>query len=167
MVNRRISQNVKLAAIRLYERGLLQLWDILECCNFSEHTFYHILKLWHDTGDVITHNQSFRGWPCLLDRDDLDYILSLVRSNPDYFLNKLLSLVKNNCFISVHFTTIFQELECAGMSYKKLRRITTERNEDLCVDFISRVAQYEPQQLGFVDETSKDEHTICQCYGCT
>ncbi|KIJ21613.1 hypothetical protein PAXINDRAFT_65189, partial [Paxillus involutus ATCC 200175] len=27
------------------------------------------------------------------------------------------------------------------------------------------MAQYDPQQLGFVDETSKDERTICRRYG--
>ncbi|KIK78849.1 hypothetical protein PAXRUDRAFT_36557 [Paxillus rubicundulus Ve08.2h10] len=107
MGNHRISQDVKLAAIRLHEHGPLHLQDILECCNFSECTFYHILKLWHDTGDVVTHNQSFHGRPHLLDHDDLDYVLNLMQSNPDYFLDKLLSLIKNNCFVSVHFTTIF------------------------------------------------------------
>ncbi|KAF8836445.1 hypothetical protein BDN67DRAFT_876543, partial [Paxillus ammoniavirescens] len=117
MVNHRISCDVKLAAIRLHERGLLHLQDILKCCNFSERTFYHIIKLWHETGDVISQTQStLRGRPRLLDRDDLDYLLSLVRSNPDYFLDKLISLVKTNRFISLHFTTIFRELERAGMS---------------------------------------------------
>ncbi|KIJ07460.1 hypothetical protein PAXINDRAFT_59940, partial [Paxillus involutus ATCC 200175] len=131
MVNHRISRDVKLAAIRLHEHGLLRLRDILQCCNFSERTFYCILKLWHETGDVVTHSQSFRGRPRILDREDLDHLLSLVKSNPDYFLDELMSLVKNNRFISIHFTTVFQELERAGMSYKKLRRIARERNEDL------------------------------------
>ncbi|KIK80407.1 hypothetical protein PAXRUDRAFT_56333, partial [Paxillus rubicundulus Ve08.2h10] len=52
MVYRKISHNVKLAAIRLHECNLLELPDILNVCNFLQCTFYHILKLWCETGDV-------------------------------------------------------------------------------------------------------------------
>jgi len=103
MPNRRISRDLKLASIRRYERGLVRLQDILECCEFSERTFYRILKLWRETGDVVNHSQGVRGRPRLLDREDIDYIIRLVRANPGYFLDELLSLVKNNRFISVHY----------------------------------------------------------------
>ena len=33
----------KRAAIRLYERYLLSLQDILSCCGFSESTWYRVL----------------------------------------------------------------------------------------------------------------------------
>ena len=46
----KISPDVKFAAIRIYERGLLPLVD---CLDFSESTFYGVLKLWGDTGDVV------------------------------------------------------------------------------------------------------------------
>ena len=145
MPNRQISRDVKIAAIKLHERELLQLPDILDCCGFSERTFYRILKLWRDTGDVVSPNPSLRGRPRLLDREDISYVISLVCANPEYFLDELLSLVKNNRFVSVHFSTIFKELERAGMSRKKLSRIATERNEGLRADFIARMAQYEPR----------------------
>jgi 23S rRNA maturation-related 3'-5' exoribonuclease YhaM len=40
---------------------------------------------------------------------------------------------ETNRFISVHFTTIFRELERIGLNYKKLKRIAKERNEILHV----------------------------------
>ena len=46
-----------------------------------------------------------------------------------------------------------------GISSKKIKKVATERNEDLCADIIARMAQYTPEQLGFLDEVSKDEHT--------
>ena len=115
MPNHRISHNVKIAAIRLYGCDLLQLSDILDCCRFSEHTFYHILKLWCKTGDIVNPNPSLCGQPHLLDCEDVNYICSLVCANLEYFLDKLLSLVNNNRFTSVHFSTIFKELEQAGI----------------------------------------------------
>jgi hypothetical protein len=84
-----IIADCKLAAIRLYETGLLDLETILDCVGFSERTFYCILKLWRETGRVARttirheHTRNF-------DTDDVDYLLRLVRQNPDYFLDELL-----------------------------------------------------------------------------
>ncbi|KAF8230737.1 hypothetical protein L208DRAFT_1072033, partial [Tricholoma matsutake] len=103
--------------------------DILDCCDFSECTFYHILKLWRETGDVINARQSLQGCLHLLDHDDVQYLLQLIHQNPDYFLNELLYLLETNRFISTHYVTIHRELERAGVSLKKLKRIVKERNE--------------------------------------
>jgi len=74
-------------------------------------------------------------------------------------------LLQKNQFISVHYTTIFRALEHAGMSRKKLKWIAIERNEDRRADFIERMAQYLPEELGFLDETSKDAWTIRRSSG--
>jgi hypothetical protein len=42
MPYRRISRNVKLAAIRLHEHALLPLEDVLDCLRISRRTFYRI-----------------------------------------------------------------------------------------------------------------------------
>jgi transposase len=162
---RKIGRDVKIAAIRLYERELLSLDNILDCCGFSERTWYRILKLWRETGDVINPNRSLRGRLRSLDHDDLAYLLRLIRQNPDYFLDELLYLLKTNRFISVNYVTIHRELERAGVSCKKLKRIAKERNEGRRADFIGRMAQYSPEELGFLDETSKDERTVGRRYG--
>src|SRR5882757_5010866 len=121
----KISCNVKLAAIQLHQCDLLPLHDILECCGFSEQTWFRILKLWRETGDVINRQPSrvLRGRLCTLDRKDIDCLLRLIRQNPDYFLDEFMHMLKTNRFISVHFTTIFCKLERIGLSYKKLKRI--------------------------------------------
>jgi hypothetical protein len=160
-----ISQQVKIAAIKLFERNLLPLEVILDVCDFSEHTWYHISKLWHEMGDVVNPKPTLCGHICLLDVDDLQYLLRLVRQNPDYFLDELLHLLKTNRFISVHYVTIHWELEHAGVSYKKLKHIAKERNENLYVNFIPCMAQYAPEELGFLDKTSKDNCTSSRCCG--
>ena len=63
MPYRKISRNVKLAAIRLYERNILTLEDILECVGFHKRTFYHILALWRETGDIVKHTNGVAGRP--------------------------------------------------------------------------------------------------------
>ena len=162
---RHISRDVKLAAIRLHELNLLSLEDILQCVGFSERTFYRILAIWRETGDVVKPKKTHLGRPRSLDHDDLQYLLILVRDNPDYFLDELLDLLKTNRFISVHFTTIHRELEWAGVSHKKLKCIALERDEDRRAAFTIEMSQYTPCQMGFLDETSKDKRTPSRAYG--
>jgi len=89
----------------------------------------------------------------------------LIEQNPDYFLDELLHLLKTNQFISVHYITIHRALERAGISRKKLKKVAAERNERLRADFIGRMAKYEPEELCFLDETSKDERTPARMFG--
>jgi hypothetical protein len=56
-----ISRDLKIAAVRLYERELLDLEDILDCCGFARRTWFRVLRLWRETGDVITEKSSLRG----------------------------------------------------------------------------------------------------------
>jgi transposase len=165
MVMRRISRDVKLAAIRLYYTQILTLQQILDACGFSRRTFFRILKLWRETGDVVKARPLTRAGPQLLHCEDIQYLLRLIRQNPDYFLDELLHLLQTNRFISVHYTTIHRELERAGVSMKKLKRIACERDEDKRADFILCMAQYLPEEIGFVDEVSKDERTWGRRYG--
>jgi len=73
--------------------------------------------------------------------------------------------VESNRFISVHFSTIHCELQRAGISLKKLRKIAQERDEDLHADFMRKVAQYAPEEMIWIDETSKDEQTLIRRNG--
>ena len=156
---RKIDQGTKITAIRLCEHGLLPLPDILDCLEFSKHTWHRIYKLWNHTGDVINHSTGICGRICTLDYDDVQYLLHLVNANPDYFLDKLLYLLRTNRFISVHYATIHWELAHAGVLYKKLKKVVKERNKNLLADFIARMAKYSPEELGFIDETFKDKKT--------
>ena len=162
---RKISRDLKLAAVRLYEGDHLPLDDILDCLRMSKSTFYRVLSLWNTTGDVVQHTFGIRGRPRILHFDDVDYLKRLVKARPDWFLDELLSLLETNRFISAHYTTIHRELVHANVSTKKLKIIAAERNENLRADFIRRMAQYEPEQLGFLDEYSKDERTSSWRHG--
>jgi transposase len=132
----KISRDLKLAAVRLYQGNHLPLDDILDCLKMSESTFYHVLSLWNTTGDVVRHTFGICGCPQVLHFDDVDYLKQLIKAHPDWFLDELLSLLETNRFILVHYTTIHHELVRANVSAKKLKTIAAERNENLQADFI-------------------------------
>jgi transposase len=165
MVNRRISSDVKVAAINLYNRNLLELEDILDCCEFSQSTFFRSLRLWRETGSVTKPSSLLRGRPRVLASEDLQYILQLVRARPDWFLDELLGLLNRNRFISVHFKTIHDELSHCGVSRKLLKRLATERNAAFRADFVYQMSFYSADQLGFIDETSKNDRTVQRRFG--
>jgi hypothetical protein len=95
-----------------------------------------------------------KGRPRLLHYSDVDYLKRLIRHHPDWFLDELQYLLQTNRFITAHFTTIHRELVRAGISSKKIKKTASERNENLRADYIGRMAQYSPEQLGFLDEIS-------------
>jgi hypothetical protein len=51
------------------------------------------------------------------------------------------------------------------MSHKKLKIIAKERNKPLQHDCMWHMEQYSPKQLGFLDETSKNDKAPGQRYG--
>jgi transposase len=124
-----------------------------------------MLKLWRETGDVVLHNYGPPGRPHVLTLDDVNYLLQLVNHRPDWFLDELPVLLSDNRFISIHYTSIYRELFHAGISCKKLKKIAKGRNENKWADFIRRMAQYEHEELRFLDETSKDERTLGRSNG--
>jgi len=164
---RKISRDVKIAAMKLYEDAHLSKETIIDCVGFSESTFWRILKLWRETGDVVTPLCATRGRPRLLHYDDVDYLVRLIEHRPAWFLDELAELLDSNRFISVHYVTVHRTLERAGVSYKKLRRVAKERNELLRAEFVAHMAQYQPEEIGFLDETSKDECTPGRGQGCS
>ncbi|KAI0058280.1 hypothetical protein BV25DRAFT_1776568, partial [Artomyces pyxidatus] len=125
---RKISPDVKRAAIRLFQHGHLSLPDILDCVGFSERTFWRCKRLMDTTGDVLPPQSYERGRPRTLLQSDVDYLLELVNLRPSWFLDELQHLAATNRLIDVHYTTIHRELERRDISVKQLRRTAKERN---------------------------------------
>lgn len=60
---------------------------------------------------------------------------------------------------------IHWELQKAGVSYKKLKWIASERKEEARNTYIAHIGQYKPEEIGFLDEMSKNEKTTARGYG--
>ena len=112
-----IPRAVKISAIKLHERELLDLDTILDVMEMSCSTFFRVQKLWCETGDVISPKASLRGRLRTLNYNDVQYLLVLIEQNPDYFLDELLYLLTTNRFISVHYTAVpHLSVKCTGLS---------------------------------------------------
>jgi transposase len=165
MAFRKIPRDIKIAAIQLYQANILPLPVICDFLSISRATFYRCFALWLATGDPVRNANNVRGRPRHFHFSDIEYLRRIIRHRPDWFLDELAYLLETNRFISAHFTTIHRELVRAGISTKKIKKVASERNENLQADFIARMAQYSPEQLGFLDEVSKDERTAFRARG--
>ncbi|KAG1816510.1 uncharacterized protein BJ212DRAFT_1271651, partial [Suillus subaureus] len=85
----KISCGIKLTAVGLHEQNILSLEQILACVGFSESTFWQLIKLWCEPGDVIGHNYGPPGHPQVLTFNDVNYLLQLVNHCPNLFLIEL------------------------------------------------------------------------------
>ena len=149
----------------LYEDDILSKPAILDYLRISSRMFDRVLALWNATGEVIKEMNGVHGCPCILHFLDVEYLKCLIRHRPDWFLDELQYFLQTNRFIAAHFTTVHQELVRAGISANNIKKVASERNKDLQADFIARMAQYFPKQLGFLDEVSKDERTAFRTRG--
>ncbi|KAL1658321.1 hypothetical protein GGF50DRAFT_24650, partial [Schizophyllum commune] len=163
---RRISRDVKIAAMVMYDQEHFSVELICRCLGFSSRTFSRIRRLWEETGDVEKAKPTTRGRPRILNHDDdVEYLLALVRAFPDFFLDELLDLCTTNRFISVNFSIICRTLLEAGQSRKRITLIAAERNKDLRSHHVLKAAECTPKQWVFMDETHKDERTLTRRYG--
>ena len=136
MAYRKISRDVKFAALRLYQRRLLPLRMILDCIGISKWTFHRIMHLWRRTGDVVQHSFGNRGRSHLFHYSDIEYMKQIIGHRPDLFLDELERLLHTNRLVSASFSTILWGLCHAGISYKKIKKIALECNDTLHSDFI-------------------------------
>ncbi|CAG8833622.1 20659_t:CDS:2, partial [Gigaspora margarita] len=93
---------------------------------------------------------------------------SIIQENPDQYLYEIVQEMEIRSRKCVSIPTLWRSLVYCGITRKKLHKIAKEHNELLrCAYMICIGAQYRCEQLIFLDESSKDEHTIIQRYALT
>jgi len=106
MVYRKISNDLKEAALRLKARGRDSNYEILLITGFSTRTLYRARQRKLLTGSAAPAQPIGHGCPRSLLRCDCDYLLRLARHKPTLFLDEYARWL--DCFrtLSVSLTTI-------------------------------------------------------------
>ena len=165
MVCRKISNDLKEAALRLKARGRDTNHEISLITGFSTSTLYRALRRKLLTGRAAPAPAIGRGRPRSLHRRDCDYLLRLARHKPTLFLDKYARRLQQNRDLSVCIATIHRTLERAGLNVKHVQKLAAERDPILRADFIRRIGQYPAHYLISIDEVSKDDRTYTRLWG--
>ena len=165
MVNRCISDDLKMAALRLKARGRDTLTEILEIVRFSCKTFYNVQRRYHAVGSVAKAQAIGRGRPRKALRGDIGYLIRLAHHKPVLFLDEYRQRLEEYRHLSVSMTTIHRELSRAGLNVKRVQKMASERDPILRANFVRRISQYLATSLLVLDEVSKDNRTYARLWG--
>jgi transposase len=165
MVYRKISNDLKEAALRLKARGRDTNYEISQITGFSTRTLYRARRRKLLTGSVAPAHAIGRGRPRSLLRRDCDYLLCLARHKPTMFLDEYSKRLRQNRELSVCITTIHRSFERAGLNVKRVQKMAAERDPLLRADFIRQIGQYPAHYLLSIDEVSKDDRTYTRLWG--
>lgn len=165
MVYRNISADLKEAAIRLYQRGRDNVYDISVITGMSIPTFYRALRRKRATGSAGNQNSVGRGRPRKLLRQDCIYLLRLARYKPTLFLDEYARRLEEWRALSASLSTIHRSFERAGINVKHVQKLALERDPVARADFVRRIGEYPPHYLISIDEVSKDDRTYTRLWG--
>ena len=165
MVFRHISKNLKERALWLitYEYAPD---DICEFFNISQRS---IARWKHNDrihGSVIPPPNPMQSHPCLFNANMTHNLYMLLEEAPEMYLSEIQDWMALTYEVNISRSTLHKNICNAELSYKLLRRAVEERDEDYQQEWRQGVNDhYIASQMVFVDETSKDDHTIYQHYG--
>ena len=138
----------------------MSISDIMRLSSRCEKTVHNILKSFRENDNLFGHPViERRGRKRLLDRDDLNYLESILRAEPGLFLDEVQEKLRIVRDVEVSITTISRTLNRLAITHKHIAKEAAERNEHLRATWQVSMAQYDPCQLVFVDEAGVDDQT--------
>ena len=103
----------------------------------------------------------------LLNTDMMHNLYMLLEEAPEMYLSEIQDWMALTYKVNISGSTLYENICDAGLSYKLLCRAAGEHDEDYQQEWRQGVNDhYIASQMVFVDETSKDDHTIYWHYEC-
>src|ERR1700690_3055946 len=153
MANRKISDDLKAAALRLHARGD-SAKEITRITNFSLSTLARLRRRFRLTGSISRAVAIGRGRPRLLLMADSNYLIRLACHNPTVFLDEYSKRLKHWRHLPASPTTIHRSFARAALRVKQVQKLASEGDPIKRGDFVRRIGQYPAPCLIFLDEVS-------------
>ncbi|KAJ7675267.1 hypothetical protein B0H17DRAFT_946088 [Mycena rosella] len=165
MPNRRISDDLKEAALRLQDRGRDTTKEILQIICFSRSTLHRTCRHKVLTGHVTKAAAHGRGRPRTLAECDADYLVRLAKHKSTTFLDEYRDRLERYRFLPASLSTIHCTFIRARMSLKQIQKMAAERTPLSRADYSRRISIYPTDYLICIDEVSKDDRTYNRIFG--
>lgn len=164
MVYRHISADMKQRALQLIELG----WDTHEIAailGVSEKS----IGRWEDnyaTSGVVNPKSPLRGRPRILNTEIVDELRQLIEETPSLFLDEISEWLALMHDTRISVSALQDNLQDLALTRKVMRRAAAERDDAHRAEWILNVTtNYRPEQILFLDESSKDDRTLIRKYG--
>ena len=170
MGNRRISEDVKDIALRLWDQG----WEVEDICDvlgISRASLYRWGAIFAEHGRAVRPPSPLRGQGLrILTRALIQACQHLFSQESDLFLDEVTAWLALEHDIVISTSTLSRNLAEVGLTRKILHKLASERDEVRRREFRQLIQdnfQGDGSEFIFIDETSKDERTWARCYGCS
>jgi transposase len=119
----------------------------------------HLYKKWGTLPSLSKKlRRKAKGGRKSLNAEQIRYLLSLARSNPEWYLDEYQTDLMANGMPKIHTSTIYRILKSNGLSLRVLKRVARERSELEIAQFYERIQHLDMSRVLFVDETAKDNN---------
>jgi transposase len=167
MVNRRISGDIKECALRLWELG----WDrsaVISTLLVSNSSIYRWRDLLDKFGSVTPQPSPIIGRPRIIGLAALTAIKEIYTRNPATYLTELQWWLAIHHDLVISVSSLQENLEKAGLTYKLLHKIAVERDTARRKGFFHSIQNDfsgTGREFVTVDESSKNEHDVARRRG--
>lgn len=162
---RKHTDDNRLTAMRLADRGLDDTDEICRLTDIPRSTFYDTRRRYLRTGRVSVKEALLRGRPRSTTYRDTFFLLKLAKHNPTRFLDEYAQLLERSRLLSISISTVHRCLARAGLVVKQAQKMAGERTRAKIANYIRRIGAYSPACLVFLDETAKDDRTYARLWG--
>ena len=164
MVYRHISANMKQRALQLIDLG----WDTHEIAailGVSEKSIGRWENNYAAKG-VVNLKSPLRSRPRILNMEIMEELHQLIEETLSPFLDEIsewLALIHDT---RISISALHNNLQDLTLTWKVMRRAAAERDDAHRAEWILNVTtNYRPEQILFLDESSKDNRTLIRKYG--
>jgi transposase len=162
-----ISKDLKDCALWLISHGYASE-DICNLFNISKRSLNRWRQNDHIYRSIILPPNPMHCHPHILNPDMTHDLYTLLEKAPEMYLYEIQKWIALIHEVHISRTALHQSICNMGITYKLHQRAAAERNKDFWQEWKQDAnIHFSASQMVFVDETSKDEHTIYWHYGCS
>jgi transposase len=161
---RKIDSGVKERAVQLIAEG----WPIervIEAFDVSRRSIHR----WADNYEMFGSVKApavITGRPRVLNPPAIEGLYDLLAESPQLYLNEIAEYLAIYHDTPISLTALHDNLRELGLTWKIMRRAALERDDALRVTWLEdTLLRYTADEMVFLDESSKDGHTIFRKYG--
>ncbi|XP_048581384.1 uncharacterized protein LOC125556694 [Nematostella vectensis] len=138
--------------------------EIAETLSASKRFVYKITRLYRNTRGVSDARKR-KSKARLINANDLLLIRRLIDEYPGLYLDEIQTWLEHFTGCTFSVPSLDRCLKRMGLSVQKMHIVTRQRNEFERATYRRFISQFKPNQLLFIDESSKDERTIQRKFG--
>jgi transposase len=161
---RKINNGVKERALQLIAEGW-PLEQVIEAMGVSRRSINRWADNYEDFGSVKPP-AVITGRPRVLNPTAVEGLYDLLVESPELYLDEIAEYLALYHDLPISTTALHDNLTELGLTWKIMRRAALERDDALRAAWLEdTLLRYTADEMVFLDESSKDGHTIFRKYG--